>query len=352
MTPAAAPVASRGEIALDTVRLDGGTQVRMEISEALVTEYAERMREGAQFPPIVVFSDGVQVWLADGFHRVRAARQVGLSTLAAEIRIGTSADALWYALGANGAHGQRLTGADRKHAIQLALVAFPQWTGSEIARQIGCSHQWVSDVKRGMRVQATCTMPDVVTGKDGRQYQTARFTHPTPHPRTAEILAALRAGRAALAIAADLRVSTRTVAKLRKEAGLDTIDRSPAAIGARSGQIRTMAREGYTSRQICAAVQLSRESVRTYAKRDGIDIYADRAVGKTVRHDSTRIVSRIVMDAENLIEGTELINYGDLDPAQIPEWLRSLQQSRDNLGKFIRRLMQERATYGDQNAEP
>jgi len=34
---------------------------------------------GLRFPAIVLFTDGQRYWLADGFHRVLAAREAGLS---------------------------------------------------------------------------------------------------------------------------------------------------------------------------------------------------------------------------------------------------------------------------------
>ena len=54
---------------LDAIRLDGETQARVALDSTQVAEYAEAMRDGDKFPPIVVFHDGSDYWLADGFHR-------------------------------------------------------------------------------------------------------------------------------------------------------------------------------------------------------------------------------------------------------------------------------------------
>ncbi|MGI8406505.1 MAG: streptomycin biosynthesis regulator, partial [Thermomicrobiales bacterium] len=54
----------------------------------IVADYADAMRSGATFPPITVFHDGQTHWLADGFHRVAAAEQAGIITIAADIRQG------------------------------------------------------------------------------------------------------------------------------------------------------------------------------------------------------------------------------------------------------------------------
>jgi hypothetical protein len=59
-------------LAISKLRLDGGTQSRATLSDETIAEYAEALDSGAQFPPPVVFYDGADHWLADGFHRVKA----------------------------------------------------------------------------------------------------------------------------------------------------------------------------------------------------------------------------------------------------------------------------------------
>ncbi len=48
-------------------------------------------------PPIVVFDTAKGLLLADGYHRVAAARRRGLETVEVEVRLGTRNDALPYA---------------------------------------------------------------------------------------------------------------------------------------------------------------------------------------------------------------------------------------------------------------
>jgi predicted nucleic acid-binding protein len=62
-------------IPLESIRIDGGTQIRLEIRTDVVQEYAELI---AKLPPITVFFDGSTYWLADGFHRYHAARMAVL----------------------------------------------------------------------------------------------------------------------------------------------------------------------------------------------------------------------------------------------------------------------------------
>ena len=57
---------------IDGIRRDGGTQPRSKLHRETTELYTERMREGDEFPPVTVFFDGHEYWLADGFHRVEA----------------------------------------------------------------------------------------------------------------------------------------------------------------------------------------------------------------------------------------------------------------------------------------
>ena len=138
---------ARETVALDRLMTDSGTQVRAEISEFIVAEYVEALGEGARFPPVVVFrADGADV-LADGFHRVRAYQQAGRDEIEADVYQGGPAEALWFALGANRAHGQRLNEGDKRRAIELAYEAWPDVSQRRIATHVGCSHQYVGMVR-------------------------------------------------------------------------------------------------------------------------------------------------------------------------------------------------------------
>ena len=57
------------QISLSTIRIDCGTQMRVKQNNHVVGEYAEQLANGTEFPPVTVFTDGTEFWLADGFHR-------------------------------------------------------------------------------------------------------------------------------------------------------------------------------------------------------------------------------------------------------------------------------------------
>ena len=97
-------------------------QTRVALSADTVEDYADAMRGKAKFPPVTVFADADSdtLWLADGFHRVEAMLRRGDKRVKADVRAGTYADALKFALGANANHGLRRTNADKRHAVEMA----------------------------------------------------------------------------------------------------------------------------------------------------------------------------------------------------------------------------------------
>lgn len=149
---------SSKQIGITLVRTNGGTQSRAEINQAVVAEYAEAMQDGAEFPPLVVFYDGEDYWLADGFHRYDAYMRIGKRSVPVEIHQGTRRDAILYSVGANARHGLRRTNADKRRAV-MTLLQDPEWTTypeREIARIAHVSHTFVQRV----RVEHLATLPD------------------------------------------------------------------------------------------------------------------------------------------------------------------------------------------------
>lgn len=112
-------------LALSQIRLDGNTQPRASLCVDVIQEYSERMQAGVHFPPLTVFFDGQNYWLADGFHRFKAAqRAFPGQPVECDIHQGSLADAQWFSYGANATHGLRRTNADKERAVKAALAHF------------------------------------------------------------------------------------------------------------------------------------------------------------------------------------------------------------------------------------
>lgn len=129
------------QLALSSIRTDGGTQPRAQINYDTVGEYAQDMMIGVHFPPITVFYDGTDYWLADGFHRYHATKQLCKETIEAEVKQGTRRDAILHSVGANATHGLRRTNADKRRAVETLLrdPEWVKWSNREIARKCGVS---------------------------------------------------------------------------------------------------------------------------------------------------------------------------------------------------------------------
>jgi len=134
---------------LNILRIDGGTQSRQEINQETVGDYAEQIIAGAEFPPVTAFFDGVEYYLADGFHRYFATKKAGKASINAEIVNGTLRDAVLYSCGVNSLHGLRRTNADKRKAVMTMLddLEWQDWSNSEIARQCNVSSPFVASLR-------------------------------------------------------------------------------------------------------------------------------------------------------------------------------------------------------------
>ena len=129
---------------------DGGAQMRVEIKPDVVREYADEMATGTAFPPVVVYHDGTDYWLGDGFHRVEAARKIERETIEAEVIEGDERQAILHGIGSNASHGLRRTQADKRRAIERLLhdEEWSKWSNRAIAKAAVVDHKTVEKVRR------------------------------------------------------------------------------------------------------------------------------------------------------------------------------------------------------------
>ena len=163
------PTQGHEKLSIGSIRRDGNTQPRKEIDTNVVKEYAEDMENGDIFPPVLVFFDGTDYWLADGFHRILAAESIGLNEISAKVKLGKQRDAILYSVGANARHGLRRTNADKRRAA-LTLLQDPewsQWTNVAIAKACGVAESFVRKLKKESNI-VQCDVRTYVT-KHGSQ---------------------------------------------------------------------------------------------------------------------------------------------------------------------------------------
>jgi hypothetical protein len=130
---------------------------RWGLSSERVTEYADLMKQGTKFPPVIVFVEDGVYYLADGFHRVAAAEKNKVKTIQAEVREGGKRAAWLYSRGpANRDHGLPLTRDDKNKRVE-ELLADPEckdWSDRQIAEWCGVSHTFVSKKRKEVEEKA------------------------------------------------------------------------------------------------------------------------------------------------------------------------------------------------------
>ncbi|MEY2654602.1 MAG: hypothetical protein RLZZ524_1630 [Pseudomonadota bacterium] len=125
-------------------------QLRETTDTDAVSRYAQSYKDGEQLPPIVVFRDGDDLYLADGHHRVAAAKRAQLTELHAIVKKGDRRAATLYAAGANGQHGLPLTNADKRKIVATLLSddEWKAWSNREIGRVSRTSEALVRLVRK------------------------------------------------------------------------------------------------------------------------------------------------------------------------------------------------------------
>jgi uncharacterized ParB-like nuclease family protein len=172
-------------VPIQSLRRDGGTQIRAALDEATVAAYAEATAAGVKLPPVRVWDDGKTLWLSDGFHRVEASLRVGQKTVEVDRHVGGQRHALLDAVGANATHGLPRSNADKRRAIE-ALLADPewvQWTDRRIAAAAHVGHELVARV-REWSIGGNAIAP-TRQAADGRKFPASRAKDSTPGQPTA-----------------------------------------------------------------------------------------------------------------------------------------------------------------------
>lgn len=136
---------------IDIEAITGGVQLRAGFDNDTIARYAEIYKAdgGSSFPPIVVFEDGDQLIIADGHHRLGAAKLAKLEWISAIVKQGDVRAATEYALEANHDHGLPLTNADKRAMVKILLEddAWAKWSDREISRRCRVSPTFVGELR-------------------------------------------------------------------------------------------------------------------------------------------------------------------------------------------------------------
>lgn len=146
-------------INIQAIRTDGGTQSRTSLNQETVKQYLDAINDLVDLPPITVFHDGSDYWLADGFHRYHAFLADGRASIQADVKVGKQRDAILHSCGANAAHGLPRTTADKRRAVSI-LLKDEEWSAFSdrmVGKICSVSNTFVGQVRRELEAAAKQT---------------------------------------------------------------------------------------------------------------------------------------------------------------------------------------------------
>lgn len=155
------------QLRLEQIKQDAKLSPRAAIDKATVMVYAACFD---QLPVLDVFwiegRDGW--WLVDGWHRLAAAKELGLAYIEANTHQGTFDDALEFAYDANLKHGRPLTLNQRKDAAKLKLRRHTERSNRWIAQDCGMTADTVISLRKELEQLSKIDSLDKLQGRDGK----------------------------------------------------------------------------------------------------------------------------------------------------------------------------------------
>ena len=218
---------------LNQLTIDGGTQSRVKIIQEAVDEYAESLKGGARFPPVLAYYDGIKYYLTDGYHRYFAHQKAGLRDIEVTVVNGTLRDAILRSYSVNAENGRHRTNEDKRNAVQSMLNDFEWqfWNDTEIAKACRVSPFLVASVRSGAK-------PEVVrVSRNGKTFERkAKYVKPDEpkHDSSGDVIKSLAdendklKDRLAVAVYAadesEKKLAENTIAQLREDIRLLEIE--------------------------------------------------------------------------------------------------------------------------------
>jgi hypothetical protein len=174
------------DVKLSEIDIENSVQARVRLDGNVVEEYMGLMRTGVEMAPVLLYREGDAYYIVDGFHRIDAARSMGLKKIRAEVKDGTKADAAWDALSSNTTHGLRRSNADKRRAVELALKnpRSRKMSARAIAEHVGVDHKTVAAIQKEKESVGEIPHVERREGRDGKSYQatTRAPAHPAKPP--------------------------------------------------------------------------------------------------------------------------------------------------------------------------
>ena len=162
------------ELELAQIVFDKEVQVRVETDEETAKDYYDAMEteeDMKKFPPLTVYFDGCNYWLADGHHRYWAAFRRGYKKILVKVIDGSHDDAILAAVKLNAQNGLRFNDNDWEKIIPLVTSKkqWSDWSNRKLAEELKCSEITIRRYRQE-NSGATAVAPGKRRGKDGKLY--------------------------------------------------------------------------------------------------------------------------------------------------------------------------------------
>ncbi|MGY8679776.1 hypothetical protein Q2941_18550 [Bradyrhizobium sp. UFLA05-153] len=140
-------------LVIDEIIDDIELLMRVTISKETVTEYAEAMGRGSAFPHVDVMDVGGELYLTNGYHRIRARRACGETTTNAYVSTGSYEDAQDAAAKADSHDGLRRTNADKRKVVNMLIRMERHVDDSDraIANIAGVDNHFVAKLRKQLK---------------------------------------------------------------------------------------------------------------------------------------------------------------------------------------------------------
>lgn len=111
----------------------------------------------------------------------------------------------------------------------------------------------------------------------------------------------------------------------------------------RAEQIRALAAKALSTRQIAERIGIGEPRIRVICKAEGIEVPADKIIGRTRRHDPNRILFQTVHALEGVRDSLNLVDWDavDWDSHPVKDWVDSLTASIKSLNQMRNKVKEQ-----------
>jgi hypothetical protein len=147
--------------------LQPASQMRVKLDDEAVESYAEILDS---LPPVLLMYDPTTLkhWVVDGGHRLTAAKLKKRTKIQANVKAGSYLDAFKEAARVNAANPVRVTNADKRHRVEVAMThpEMSKWSNRRIAEACGVAHDTVNRLRPESQLDESSSSATV--GRDGK----------------------------------------------------------------------------------------------------------------------------------------------------------------------------------------